>query len=120
MVGGQERQERNIIRVTHRGAVEIIEVEGGIELQIYSGYKDGKARGLSDKVLDTVFGDPEVIECASTTGRLTFTCKQSADCPRTCVIKSCKHDGTDERTEDGGEEGQVFYIPGRIYYCPCI
>lgn len=110
-----------IVSVEQTGAVEVIEIEEGIELKVHASRDDALDSGLSHAVVEVIFGGGKtrIAECRNTTTKTHFQCKQDRKCSRTCIIKSAKWDGSDEQTEEPDKDGKVPLIPGRIYWCPC-
>ena len=106
------------------GASEWIETEAGYELKIYISEQDGMASGLSPGLAKSIFARGIVlcgtIETVSPDVP-TFRCVDRG-CTRECRIWSADVNAEDDstnRVEQPNDEGFVYCMTGRCYWCKC-
>lgn len=117
----EETPEPRSTTVVHSGgASEWSESEGGYELRIYQDEQDGIANGLSPALAASIFASGSGA-CGTREDQLTFRCVDlgcSAECRVWSADKDAEDDSTN-RVEPVNEEGFVYSLPGKVYWCKC-
>ena len=112
------KKKSNANPIVFSGALYAHEEGNEKTVVLLSNRQSANTFGISSELSEKIFS-ATIIECRNAIKSGYFYCYNSASCTNSCIVRSARADGTDERVEEKDDENKVNYLWGRIYWCPC-